>query len=240
MKKYKNPPIDVVSCGIVFKRNATSSWNTIFFGKIFDKLQEIYPKSEDVKKITANLDVNNKSIDVGDIKANRLYNDNKNSAFIEPNGVEYVNENYQGWDIVENDISKVFAAYIEETKPEAIENISLRYVNKIFVPVVNGVVNEDEYFNIYPEYSSVGQKCVRFDTRLLFSYGDGETMNLVMIALPSPVKDEILFVVDLCYTISKFDSMVIDDIKSSVAIAHAKIEDVFEKIITDKTRELFN
>lgn len=240
MNKYKNPPIDIVSCSVSFKRNETSSWNTVFVGKIYDKLQKIYPKSEDVKKITANFDVNNKSFDVGDAKANRLYNDDKSSAFIEPNVVEYVNENYQGWDVVENDILKVFATYIEETKPESIENISLRYVNKIFIPVIDNVLNESEYFNIYPEYSVIEPKCVRFDTRLLFSYGNGETLNLVVIALPSPVKDEILFIVDFCYTISKFDGMVIEDIKSSIARAHAKIEDVFEKIITDKTRELFN
>lgn len=240
MKKYKNPPIDIVSCDIVFKRNEANSWNTVFVGKIFDKLQSIYPKSEDVKKITANFDVNKNSFDVGDSKANRLYNDDKCSVFIEPKGVEYVNGNYKGWGVVEDDIAKVFATYIEETKPESIENISLRYVNKIYVPVVNNILNENEYFNIYPEYSAVEQKCVRYDTRLLFSYGNGESLNLVMLAFPSPEKDEILFIVDLCYNISKFDSLVTGDIKSSIDKAHAKIEDVFEKIITDKTRELFN
>ncbi len=240
MTNYKNPPIDIASCEIVFRRNETSSWNSVFIGKIFDDLQSIYPKSEDVKKITANFDVDTKNFSVGDSKANRLYNDdNKCSVFIEPKRIEYLNENYPGWDIVKSNIEKVLSTYMTITKPEAIESINLRYVNKIFVPVINNTLNENEYFNIYPEYSTVESKCMRYDTRLLFGYENEEFLNLVIVALNSPEKNEVLFIFDLCYTMSNLDSLDFDNIKISIDRAHTKIEEVFEKVITDKTRELF-
>ena len=243
MKKYRNPPIARMLCTLNFKRSDTNAWNSVYIGSIYEKVKDIFPKSEDRIRMDHTIDVATGELSIKRGKETFfLDGESHTSMALSENKLEFSQDMiYSGWESNSPKIIKVLENYLTISKQPLLERIDLRYINKIFIPcdTVKRIVEEKDYFNVYINYKTIGKDCNRFEIRISFPYTDG-ILDVILFPVPSPNNsNENLFILDLCYHIINIKDTNIKQVKEALDSAHSNIEDVFEKTLTQKTKDLF-
>ena len=227
MKKYKNPPIARMLCTLNFKRSDTNAWKSVYIGSIYEGVKKFFPKSEDRIRVDHTFDIARREVSIKKEKETFFLDEtNRISVSISESKLEFSQESmYSGWEDNLPKIIKVLKDYLEVSKQPLLENVDLRYINKIFIP--NSVVKASDYFNTYVNYKALQRNCSRFEIRLSLPYDDG-SLNIILLPIPSS-NEESLFVLDLCYRITNIKNGDIGEIEKQLDAAHTNIEDAFEK-----------
>ncbi len=243
MKKYIHPPVSKMLCTLNFKRSDSNAWKSVYIGSIYEGVKEFFPKSEDRIRVDHTFDIARGEVSVKREKETFFLDEpNHISVSISETKLEFSQEiKYSGWKDNLPKIIKVLKDYLEISQQPLLERIDLRYINKIFIPcdTVKRIVQEKDYFNVYINYKTIKKDCNRFEIRISFPYTDG-ILDVILFPVPSPNNsNENLFILDLCYHIINIQGSNIEQIKEALDSAHANIENVFEKTLTQKTKDLF-
>ena len=152
---------------------------------------------------------------------------------------------YIGWDHFRPMIVDALAAYREVAEPEGVTRIGLRYVNRIVIP---GAVEPElaEYFTIPPKFPNVDAdiKRLSFFNRKEAEYADLPIRIVVTFAqIETPATEhashQYLLDLDIIW-ISKDQPLPLDETIGMVDEMKQRHRRVFESLIEQKTRDIFN
>jgi uncharacterized protein (TIGR04255 family) len=148
---------------------------------------------------------------------------------------------YEGWEEFKQRIDKSYQTYLAVTHASAIKSIAIRYINKISVST-DKINNLNDYFTVYPVLpNGVSGKISGFVYRTRSIYEDIPIILTVTLSdFPVPV-GQTAFLLDL-EVIQEWIENPLDVNDALDVLNELKNREthVFESLITDRTRELFN
>jgi len=240
-RKYKNPPAIEVLFEIYFSEMQS---NLTLFGDFYQKNKNNYPRQEQLRNVGFEMNflpgaIQTKQINQGNMMR---FSSDDNSRLVQiSQDLLTVNKlkPYLGYEPFKENVQNVLHSYLELAKPKYSERIGMRYIDRIQIPEENFELNK--YFNFSlnfanEEFLSINgisfkiQLTPKHKTHQLFI-----TLNSVI----SSEEGKSEFILDT-YDILKLQKEVNEDyILSILDEAHENIEYVFEAVITDSARNLF-
>jgi uncharacterized protein (TIGR04255 family) len=240
--KLNKPPLVEVVCEFRFK---SESWDPTIAGVLYPKLEAKFPKKESVKEGRVDFFFDGKT--KGEPQMSRSesefpkFSDESGDNFLilKKNLVSIHNlKNYQGWDDYVENIKFVLEQYFAVGKPEKIERIGLRYVNKIDLPVKD--FSFSNYFNINPTLVS-GIISVDDINKMQAGIVSSDNGNEIVTQFVwKENKDKKEFILDIDYHVMTLENMDIENVDSQLKKAHEKIENIFLASLTDDLITIFN
>ncbi len=147
---------------------------------------------------------------------------------------------YSSWGEFYPSINLVFNSYIKNIKIKSIQRIGLRYINNFEIPL--SLFDIEQYFNLRPALmGELPQNLASFMVGTIFVFENGrDNMKVQFLDNPSAIFGKTVFILDIDYFLIKSGSVLVSEADEWITIAHKNIEDVFEKALTDKTKQFFN
>ncbi len=141
---------------------------------------------------------------------------------------------YIGWDGARSAFSTVWDAYRREVKPINISRIGLRYINRIQIPEKQFELSQ--YLTSAPNLAVLGARISNFVEQKTFGFDDSNIQaQTVLTVLPSENPNITSLLFDIDTWIQGEHGIVMDELER----LRAKRTDIFESVITEKTRRLF-
>lgn len=163
------------------------------------------------------------------------------TIIITPDAILYTNRSYKTYENMVEDIEDVLDVFFEEIKDIAAGRTGLRYINVIDIKENNPLV-WNKYINKgilgIIDFHDESQYLTRAFHILEYNFDSLAVKHQFGIAnpdFPATIRKK-QFVIDIdAYSHGSFEFL---DIKNFIGDAHLKIQDIFEKSITNKTREI--
>jgi len=237
-KIYSNPPIVEAVCEFRFK--AVEDKNLKLADILYSSIKDVFPVKDTIKYNNVQFKLDESGItSEHKVTAER-------SKFLTEDGNQFVQADddllavnvlrpYSKWEDFSAKAIKAYDAFQKAYENKrSLERIGLRYINIIEIPRAEFEFNE--YFRIFntsgieiideTQVKSRRHELVLEDShfQIKFSIGDLQNSNLQIA----------YFVVDIDVLITDFEN-----IENSLNDAHDKISNIFENVITEKTRKLF-
>lgn len=247
-KTYKNPPLIEAVCEFRFELASECSKKQI--DAFYEKLKSDFPMQKKGKihqlqfKIEPNktLKENQKTFNQDFHEFEQyLSSDEKYSIQLDGERVSIHRiKPYSSWNEFLPLIQKVAHSYIGSFFPKQLMRIGMRYVNEITLPIDG--FSFAEYFTIkasLPSLEESSQKSIFLGS--VFERENGRDAIKVQFAekQSAEVTTNRAFVLDFDYFLVK-PNVSFGDIDKWLNKAHTDIENVFEGISTEKTKQLFN
>jgi len=149
---------------------------------------------------------------------------------------------YLGWEVIYAEAKQYWDVFSRVCKAGPLQRVGVRYINRVDIPAVPGsLLHNEEYLAIYPQVPSVGN--VVGDYRITVQMMPDESTRCAIRVesgpVPAPLVDHAAFLLDVDISLS-------EDLPTRDADIWALINEmgrlksrVFESLITDKCRELF-
>lgn len=155
------------------------------------------------------------------------------------NGYSYNMLNpYTDWEEFSEEAFRYWEVYKKELRPNYIERIALRYINKINIPTNN--LDFDEYINNIPDIPKIlDDRLSSYFMRMVAPCKENGFEAIITETIEKPSADEVPFILDIDVYKSKKMSIEID-LKDDFNIIRKNKNLIFESLITQKTRKLFN
>lgn len=242
-KKYKNSPISEAVCEIAFNSSSVPTEEMLLLVK--QNLQSDFPVLKKVVQGTSevifspeNPKIENKDIEYLD----QLFTkDEKGLVQLNKNKISIHRLNsYDGWDNFFDSIKKVGSAYLANTKQDSVRRIGIRYINRIEIP--GNSFKIEDYFNLYPKIvgSNIEHPIASFMIGTEFVYNEGRDICRVILTTDPGVKSSnTIFILDIDYSSTEVECNT-DKIFDWFSAGHENISDLFESILTSKTKELID
>jgi uncharacterized protein (TIGR04255 family) len=247
-RKYKRAPIKEALCAFNFA--PASEWNFTVPGKIHTAIKDEYdgePRNIAIQTIIQPIDGTH-APNIGFQNEVRVQLPNRDGTKIVVLGADMVSvsvlEPYEGWESFKARIERVLSTYYSINPPRQVIRIGLRYINHISIP--GSKANAGEYFNIvpelrYPEYlDNPAFQLSNFTHRSEYIANNRVKVivtNAGIIAQPSDQPQYILDV-DTIWDAEPIEEF--DDVLRVADMLHTIEGGVFEGMITDKARSLFD
>lgn len=250
---YKKPPIDEALCDFQFSPGV--EWDPTMPGRIHERLKTIYnekPRSQQLVEaqvqglgaeggqgVTFQQRVMNQRVQLLAQNATRI------ASVGEAQLTVHMLAPYTGWDDFRPMIVEALDAYHKVAEPEGVTRIGLRYVNRIVIP---GEIEPElaEYFTIPPKFPDVdaGIKKLSFFNRKEAEFADLPIRIIVTFAqieTPATEHSSYQYLLDLdIIWINKEQPLPLKDTISMVDEMKHRHRRVFESLILQKTRDIFN
>jgi uncharacterized protein (TIGR04255 family) len=245
--KYNNPPIEEAICEFRFAPGA--AWNLTVPGLFYEKVKDVYPGEPQQQNLIQ------AEFQIGQVPANpeiALKQATTRLLFQSADGKKLVGvghdvlsihslQPYEGWEDFSQRINESFQAYLEVSKPVGVIRVAVRYINRIVISG-NQDIELNDYFNVYPQYpDDIPVKMSGFLTRTESTYEDTPIGLKITLsdAIGSP--SQAVFILDLEVFQDWVEKpLVIEELIDSLHELKYREGQVFEKLITDRTRELFD
>jgi uncharacterized protein (TIGR04255 family) len=145
---------------------------------------------------------------------------------------------YSSWDNFSREAFKYWNIYKQEIKPDSINRIALRYINKIDLPL-NDDLNFSNYFlNIPPLPSTFNQGYLSLFVRIKAQCSIGDFIANVTSKFDKPEDNYLPFLIDID-VFSNRNFAIDKNLNEEFLKIRENKNEIFESIITDKTRDLF-
>lgn len=241
-RHYTKPPI--IEAVIDIRAELSPDFQIENLAVIHEQIKAAYPSREDVTMFQANIQfrpegkVNSAQTQLGYLFRSA---DKKQIVQVRTNGFTFSRLNpYESWNSLRDEARNLWAVYKRVAKPIRAIRVAVRYINRIDIPFP--MVDMRDYLRTFPEISpELPQVMAGFVMHILIPIETfGGTLSLLEAAVPSPGPDisSINLDIDLFKeSTADFDS----DEKVWDLLEHLrdKKNEIFEKCITDKARELF-
>lgn len=237
-RTYKKPPVIEALCEIKF---ADTEGDFTSWGGFYQKIKKTYPqKSELSSGFEFQFTPNESSIKPNEFVKRFISDDNAQliQATKESLTLNRLSP-YLSYANFEKSFIKVLKSYTEIFSPKRITQLSMRYVNQIIIP--NAEFSLIEYFGLVP---GIPEGVTDFISNVFVQLQiapqiDNHFLQVTLRSAPSTVENKSTFFLDI------FDAFTFDgdfnetNIIKTMDDAHTNIEHVFEKIIQEKLREVF-
>ena len=240
-RKYKNPPLIEALCGIQFEPDA--SWDLAIPGLVYEEVKKDFPKRRPVKVIEGNLTADQEGVKQQMRTTERiqfLRDDRKVLIQVGPNflSVNHLKP-YSTWVEFLPLIQQGFDVYRRIAKPKGIQNIGLRYINRIEIPVQE--IKIEDYLQFYPFLGKqLPQEHGPFIAGIQLSHQNSR--DILKMELANAEVDRpglIAMILDLDYSLAQSRKITFDNVLEWIQIAHQHIKDTFEACLTDRLRQIF-
>ncbi|MFM2430785.1 MAG: hypothetical protein RLZZ511_1998 [Cyanobacteriota bacterium] len=146
-------------------------------------------------------------------------------------------EPYDRWEVFRDEAKRLWQIYRESIDILSVTRIGARYVNRIDIPSTS--IDFKDFFRTIPEVSpDLPQGLSGYFMQLQIPQEDIEAMVLINQFMAPPQSSESVSVILDIDVFQEALQIVDDSFWASLEILHAKIDNVFEACITNKTREL--
>jgi len=240
-KQYVDSPINEALCDFQFF--PPREWDMTIPGLIYEKVRGNFPK----KKQQYGLGIQFKPMQNG-IEQKVENAPPKMQFFSEDNrrAIQVGKENltincfkpYESWHSFEPVITNNFEVYKEVAEPKGLKRIGLRYINQINTG--SNLVKLEEYFRFYPYVpNDLPQEHGNFLTRIEMPFSHNRDIMILAMGSALSPDGKVSIILDIDYIMEKEQGIKLDETKKWLENAHTEIENVFEKCITEKCRDLF-
>lgn len=246
LTKYNNSPIIEAVCEIRFTED--TDWDLTVPGLVFEDISAQYPKKEQrtTQEIRFSPGLSGAKSATGQIKRSDFavfYKDDR-KAFIQIGPRILATSKlkpYKTWDDFKSQISYAFEKLHGRVELKGIQRIGLRYINMINIPIKDGVVEEDNYFEFRPNYGpKLPQVHADFMVSTLFTFHDARDLCKVELSTAMPeVKESMSFRLSIDYFLAEPRSVPVNKSMEWLEDAHTEIETLFEGCILPPLREIF-
>ncbi len=243
-KKYSNPPLVEAICTFQFAPSAP--WDATILGLVYDRLKREFP----VKAQAPGFQISFTSGGTPPIGAERMqFRKADNSALVQVSPdtltVNHLTP-YGGWPQFQAMIQNVLATYREVAAPSGLNGISLRYINRLFVPASlaegeTGGVEIGNYLRTHPVVpDSIPQVFLDWAQRVVVPFAETQ-QAIVMQAGTAPASEDshLVFLLDLDARPLDGQTALLANMTSWLEDAHMNVETVFESCLGPKARLLF-
>jgi uncharacterized protein (TIGR04255 family) len=249
-RKYRNPPIEEAVCDIQFV--PTTEWDPTLPGLLFEKLRGTYNEKPRLKHFVES-QVQGGSAEGGSPPSVQHRLGKQRVQLLAEKGTRIVGVGadqlsihmlrpYTGWDTFRPRILQALAAYRQIISPEGIARIGLRYINRITIN--SGDPDLKNFFEIPPRFpeTATPTRILGFFNRKESEFLDKPIRIVVTFADMEPrLPDSSSYLLDIdIIWISADDPIPLDGIETPLDDMKSRHREVFESLITEATRALFN
>jgi uncharacterized protein (TIGR04255 family) len=245
-RKYRNPPIEEAVCD--FRFAPSTDWNPTLPGLLYEKLKDTYketPRQQNVLEVPAPGQTLapvgaagpfTQRVQLVAEKGTRIVGISADHLSV------HMMRPYSSWEEFRPMILDALRAYRKIANPEGINRIGLRYINRINIPYSN--VKLEDYFTrppIFPELKQPTRKRAFLD-RKEAEFVDRAIRMVVTFADTEPKLPEMssyLLDIDILWT-SGIELIPLSAIGKALDEMKARERQVFESLITDQSRRLFD
>lgn len=240
-KQYKNPPIAEVICE--FRFELENAFDPKAVDLFFDEIKDKFPKKKKGQMHEMKFEINPKgqSFNKTFEEFDQFFSDDEKTLIRLDRGRLSIHKlkPYSSWGEFYPLIDLVFNSYIKNIKIKSIQRIGLRYINNFEIPLSS--FDTEQYFNLHPALGDgLPQDLVSFMVGTIFAFENGRDNMRVQLLDRMAAPGKTMFVLDMDYFLIKSGSILVSEVKEWIVSAHKNIEDVFEKALTDKTKQIFN
>lgn len=246
-KTYKNPPLLEAVCEFIFV--VEGSFTPEKVGAFYDEIKSSFPKQKKGKmnKLEFHIDTektpaeNQKNINQDYYEFDQYFSED-DKYFVQLDGGRvsiHRIKPYTSWNEFFPLIQTVHNAYINHFQPKTIGRIGIRYVNEMVLPSKDFIFSE--YFLVEASIPSLAVNS-RQSIFLGSIYEQGNGKDALKVQFTDKQQnnpEQKAFVLDLDYFLTK-PVVKLDELDQWLNEAHNNLENVFEGILTDKSKDIFN
>lgn len=241
---YKNPPIHEAVCEFQF--SDPESWSLVHGGIFFERLKKRYSGKPSEQRILRVMMPKGAPLTagppaIGEITKVQLKSENEREMVAVGPGILSIHslKPYSGWEHFRSQIVEALREYRRIASPKAIRRIGIRYINQIFIPSEKGVPGD---LLTTPPYGIPNMECriAAFAMRYQYALENSASAIVQMASLDGP-PDTYGVALDIDVNRSwQGESYAAADAMKAVDELRAQERHVFEALISDKARDLFD
>lgn len=249
-RRYRNPPVEEAVCE--FRFAPEDNWDLTVPGKLQVALGAEYsgaPREQQAIRVELDMAEEtspNLRYGKGPVRVQLPTADGTRIVAVGPDALSiHTLRPYQGsgslerggWAEFEPRIFAALDAYWKVSQPDGVRRVGLRYINRIVTP--KGDMEVERYLlSALPKVKALPAERVGFLNRVEYVYDDGTRLVLSQASVDTP-EDRPGFILDIDANRESAEPFGQDEVLDRVGELHARIEAVFESIITDKARRIF-
>lgn len=243
-RQYKNPPITEAVIEVRFAEPSDPT----DLSKASAKFAQLYPHEQMMKNYEVRLDIpgpdNHPSAQFQHEQNvhRRTSADLSKFLLLSPTNIVISQLSpYTGWKTLFDRFVRDWKIWTKFKGYQKIIRVGVRFINRIDIPIHNGIAEQEEHLNVYPKLpDGMKDPLSGYGVQVQYPLTDiGCTLTINSAAVPSPLLGygSVLLDIDV--------SMIADPPQSDVALysllntIHNKKNEIFEACVTDKARELF-
>lgn len=147
---------------------------------------------------------------------------------------------YPGWDSFFGRFVRDWTAWKKVAGFRRLTRVGVRFINRIDVPIANGIIEESEYLNVYPKLPDALGPVTAYGVQVQSPLHDiGCNLTINSAAVPSPLLGHGSFVLDLDIAMEVSAPQSDESLYQLLNLIRVKKNEVFEACVTNKAKELF-
>lgn len=240
---YSHPPITEAVIEVKF---ATPLDSTVF-EKLNTKFNKSYPDDKVIRSLQFALTVNAGDLNPQPSRSDGPTGHRRSSADMTQLLVLWPDSfvisqlaPYTGWQVFFDRFTRDWKVWKRSKGFREINRIGVRFINRIDIPVENGIAQHEQYLNIYPKLPDSIATVGSYAVQTLSRFEDIHCMLTINSAsVPSPLLEHVSFMLDI--DIAKETDLPQNDseIFQLLNKIREKKNKIFEDCIGDRARELF-
>ncbi len=249
---YRNPPVEEALCEFRFEPGR--DWNLTIPGRLQAVLGEAYsgrPREQRAIEVDLGLGSGPPSglqFRQGLAKVQLVTADGKRSVGVGKDSLSVhmlrpyqrqCEESRAGWDEFKLRISEALDAYWKVARPKGVRRVGVRYINKLVIP--SGSIELEDYLVCgLPHTTALPETASNFVSRVEYAFPGSVRLILTLGTVPASREGVQELLVDI--DVIREDAEPLDRRQAISAVEELRARErmVFESVITDKARRLFD
>lgn len=147
---------------------------------------------------------------------------------------------YPGWDIFFGRFERDWTNWKKVVGFRKVSRVGVRFINRIDVPITDGIIEESEYLNVYPQLPDALGQITGYGVQVQSPIRDmGCNLVINSAAVPSPLLGHGSFLVDIDIAMDINAPQSDEEIYKLLNQIRGKKNDVFEACFTPKAKDQF-
>ncbi|WP_263458901.1 TIGR04255 family protein [Bathymodiolus japonicus methanotrophic gill symbiont] len=240
---YLRPPI--TEAVIEVRVNHTLKEENV--NKIVKKLQSIYPNKSTVNNLSINITPQPEGGDQLNVnsrpEAYHLVSDDQiNIAIVSSNSLAVSQlAPYQGWEAIHKNFVEAWKIWKRVSSSHPISRIGVRYINRIDIPLQDEKkIDLEEYLTFNPQVPILSDlPMVAYLMQITQPIDSLWSVNITSKGIQSPLVNNLSLLLDVDVFRTKDILLSDEGLWEAINEARSIKNDIFDKCITQKTKELF-
>jgi len=238
-KRYEDPPIQEAVCEFHFEER--TSWDSTYPGLIYSELKDTFPEKRSAKAHGIGIEAKASAPRVHSEERTRFFREDE-QALVQI-GPQFLSANrlapYESWEEFLEVIEAGYSTYREVVKPDGMERMNLRYVNRIEIEAEE--LDLSKYFNLgLRTGEDLPDTYFSFIAGFASECADGrDTLRVQMTSAETDRDGVVGILLDLQYSLRDPHSINLGEVFEWLNTAHEEIETAFEASIQNSLRRHF-
>jgi uncharacterized protein (TIGR04255 family) len=241
-KKYRKSPLIEMLCEFYFAPSISQDLDNLI-NELHEKLQAHFPKKTYLQLQASQITIDNSGAPglTEQLLPLIRFQSSNEQALIQV-GHNFLAINHlkpsTSWDAFLPSVHIAWNAYRETVRPETIQRIALRSINRI--DITNNYINLEDYFDFRPFMEQkLLQDISAFTLGIQIPYEETrDSLNVQLASITSESPNTVATILDLTYSLTRLGDIAFDGITQWLVTAHGHIEDAFEACITNQLRSV--